>query len=367
MGYNYQYNEPIMETKFNLSKEIQNYLEKANQKQSITNSDAQEIKAHFYDSCNNLTRGGLSEEEAFIIAKKRIGNEETLATEYSKVNPSIVTNRIWAYLILGFSFFQFLPQLYIILLKIVYSVGNSDILEEHVLLKQILIICVNLFTVFFVFKLLKLKEKIATYIENLSIRTALFAGVFSIGISMILHLLSRRIEILNTDIIAEIHSKAFENSLVQFSFYLMILSVIMGVLILIFSINKIEKLRIKNVFEKPSLWFVLIFGILIEILAASSRIFRSEEGFETALAFACFAMIYYPGAYLLTKFNVYNSAKLLLIYGAFGITVELFFGLNADIGRGSFYTPIFVSGMLSGIFLGRYVALIRAKKMAISR
>ncbi|MEM6718159.1 MAG: permease prefix domain 1-containing protein [Bacteroidota bacterium] len=48
-----------------------------------------ELESHLWDEMETLQRAGLSPEEAFIIAKRRIGKVQELTTEFEKVHKSV--------------------------------------------------------------------------------------------------------------------------------------------------------------------------------------------------------------------------------------------------------------------------------------
>lgn len=76
--------------------------------------DLDELECHLDDSVGELQTRGLSAEEAFIIATRRIGPTPVLATEFSRVNnPAIWTDRLlWA--VLGFVFFGVIRSTYLL-------------------------------------------------------------------------------------------------------------------------------------------------------------------------------------------------------------------------------------------------------------
>lgn len=63
---------------FNLEQLISDYIDRIRIQGSITGSDAEELTNHLYDATEALNKQGLSEEEAFIIACKRLGTEAVL-------------------------------------------------------------------------------------------------------------------------------------------------------------------------------------------------------------------------------------------------------------------------------------------------
>lgn len=55
----------------------------------LTNEDAEELKLHLSDSISNLVESGLDEEEAFLIATKRMGYLADCEKDYSDANFSV--------------------------------------------------------------------------------------------------------------------------------------------------------------------------------------------------------------------------------------------------------------------------------------
>lgn len=53
-------------------------------------SDLDELEAHLREEIENLTPSGLSQEEAFLVAKHRLGHPASLAREFAKINPLAV-------------------------------------------------------------------------------------------------------------------------------------------------------------------------------------------------------------------------------------------------------------------------------------
>src|SRR5437762_6682847 len=60
-------------------------------RQGITPAEANELESHLHDAMADLRQRGLSEEEAFWIARRRLGPEFDLADQFAKVNPV----RVW--------------------------------------------------------------------------------------------------------------------------------------------------------------------------------------------------------------------------------------------------------------------------------
>ncbi|MEX1177212.1 MAG: permease prefix domain 1-containing protein [Nitriliruptor sp.] len=64
---------------------------------AVDRRDVDELEAHLRDQVADLDAAGLSEDEAFLIAVKRIGNLDEVAREYAREH----SDRLWKQLVLG--------------------------------------------------------------------------------------------------------------------------------------------------------------------------------------------------------------------------------------------------------------------------
>lgn len=88
------------QTSFDLNLAIQRWRENLAQSAAFRSENLNELESHLRDSVTMLQRQGLSDEEAFIVATKRLGNAEPLEKEFVKINgQSIWLNRIFWMLI----------------------------------------------------------------------------------------------------------------------------------------------------------------------------------------------------------------------------------------------------------------------------
>jgi hypothetical protein len=78
-------------TEFDLSLEIRYWKERLSKSPGFREENLDELESHLRDSIRELQRLGLSAEEAFSIATRRIGSGTALASEFSKVNG----NSVW--------------------------------------------------------------------------------------------------------------------------------------------------------------------------------------------------------------------------------------------------------------------------------
>jgi len=72
---------------FNLTSEINNWQQSI-RTGALTEDDIEELTSHLYDEIEDLQSKGLSDEEAFMIALKRIGHTKEIEDEYDKLNLS---------------------------------------------------------------------------------------------------------------------------------------------------------------------------------------------------------------------------------------------------------------------------------------
>lgn len=70
-------------------------------KGTLTVEDIKELKVHLYDTVQNLKLNGLNDEEAFQVAKIRLGNNDALILEYEKVNGRSIVNKEWIFIFIG--------------------------------------------------------------------------------------------------------------------------------------------------------------------------------------------------------------------------------------------------------------------------
>jgi hypothetical protein len=75
-----------MTTSFDLNSAIQRWRHALAQSPALREEDLKELEAHLRDAVSELHARGLSEEEAALIAMRRLGWAETLAQEFGKVN-----------------------------------------------------------------------------------------------------------------------------------------------------------------------------------------------------------------------------------------------------------------------------------------
>lgn len=114
---------------------------------SLTKSNLEELKNHLWDDIEYLESIGLSKKESFLIAVKRIGKQETLKTEFEKVNKWYkYSNIIKPYLIGGLIYLiyvKFIEHIAIFLtfetgsLHAIFAKNSNYILTEKITIETI--------------------------------------------------------------------------------------------------------------------------------------------------------------------------------------------------------------------------------------
>lgn len=349
---------------FNLAEQINDYVSLIDGQGSLTASDKNELISHLNDSSEALIEKGLSEEESFIIAKKRIGNPELLTEEYSKVNYSFKTSRVWAYLLVGFNAIYCIPSLIIPLLAAFYYVVFRQYSTS--LTAVILITTVNLLITMGFWTLAKYRMHISSYIEMQVARKPVRFIVLT-SIPMVISMIYlRAFSKLMPGMSINYAVYKFNSGLTEFSLYLLAISVLGVFLTLVFSINNHSKLTLKSLFAEPSISFLISFGIAIEFLAASTRVLRIDNIVATSLLFA--------GVYALASFLIafYNKStninKHILAATLLGLILEVSFGIIADLDRGNtYYTAYFSVALIGGVALGRYIGIKTSLNQELSK
>ena len=75
----------------NLENEIQQWRERYRVTGQLSEAEIEELESHLRDAVEDLSGRGLSEDEAFLVARRRFGSDESVATEFEKMDPM----RVW--------------------------------------------------------------------------------------------------------------------------------------------------------------------------------------------------------------------------------------------------------------------------------
>jgi hypothetical protein len=80
-----------------LEKQIDAWRAHLRRSRAITGSDAEELEDHLREQITSLSAGGLAEDEAFLVAVKRIGAIDALTREFAREH----SDRLWKQLVLS--------------------------------------------------------------------------------------------------------------------------------------------------------------------------------------------------------------------------------------------------------------------------
>jgi hypothetical protein len=348
-----------METRnFNLDAAIKTHVQNLQNKGSITAGDAAELSSHLYDSTEALIKQQLTVEEAFMVSAKRLGADDVLHHEYSKVNTSLNVNRIWAYMMLGFNLLFAMPGVvYILWINTVmwtlHTYHASTTTTIVVTTLNILLCVAIIYTA-------RQKQQIARFVENCIEKKAMRTVIWSflpLSITVAYNFfLPRFVSPKNIGFFLN----DFRSAWVEISVCLIYITFALAVLSLVAGISKFEKLSAKSLFEKPATVFLLLFGLTVECMAATTRAIRLPRELshlaEVSLESLLFGMVYFIPAALITFYNKQHQWRYLLIFAAIGFTLETSVGIDADLSRGgTYYTAGFVTALILGVIGGRFL------------
>ena len=91
---------------FQLEHELQEWAKRFGRMEVMRSSDVKELEQHVRDSISELTKNGLVEEEAFLIATHRVGEPGRIGREFGKVNGGHVWSHRTFWMLAGFLFFE---------------------------------------------------------------------------------------------------------------------------------------------------------------------------------------------------------------------------------------------------------------------
>ena len=98
------------QTQFDLNRSLQQWRDELTQSAALRPDDVAELETHLNDSMAALRRQGLSDQEAFLIATKRLGAPAQLADEFGKVNPAQVWLNRLVWMLVGMLLIQLVSQ-----------------------------------------------------------------------------------------------------------------------------------------------------------------------------------------------------------------------------------------------------------------
>ncbi|MEJ7557947.1 MAG: permease prefix domain 1-containing protein [Pedobacter sp.] len=339
---------------FDLKQAIDDYISLINQQGSITNSDKNELTNHLHDSTEAMIKQGLSEEESFIIACKRIGGVEVLTEEYSKVNTSLKGNKVWAYLLLGFNVFYGIPSIVATVITVLYFLIHKNFGSSIIAVSLVTII--HLMVIIGLWSLVKYKRHISGYIQNQVEQNPISLLMLSCLPIIVRILFTTPLYTLMPGMSIKYPLYMFNSGLIEFSYYLVYMSILSVFLSLVFSINQVGASTLRTLFTRPTVMSLLSFGFMVELLASCTRgLLIDNIVIESVL----FGMVYMAASFLISYYNEAASVNRYLLFAtALGLILEVSVGISADLGRGNtYFTAFFTAGLIAGVAAGRYLGI----------
>jgi len=122
------------QTAFSLGAEIDNWQQNM-LSGSLTPDDAMELTQHLDDNVADLKSKGLTDQEAWLVARHRMGNPAEIDTEFSKVNPDFAASRNLLMLFWGASIFMLLQSLFFVFPNVIWFIITNMLhgKPQHVL------------------------------------------------------------------------------------------------------------------------------------------------------------------------------------------------------------------------------------------
>ncbi|WP_256003553.1 permease prefix domain 1-containing protein [Pedobacter deserti] len=306
-------------SKFDLGQAVDQYITVISNKGSLTSSDATELSAHLFDSTEVLSKQGLSEEEAFLIATRRLGNEDLLAEEYSKVNPSVKTNKVWAYLMVGFNLFYGIPAAFFTLLALFYFLVHDAFQDSGV--SVLMITGFHVAFIIAIWRSLRYKRAVSYFVEMQIERRPLrfIASTFLmlIAVAMLSRYVNSALPELST---FNTPVYVFNDRWIEFSYYAASVSLVGVAACLIFSVDKVEAIKPETFLQKPAISFLLVFGVMVELLAAATRAMHIEA---LVLRSVIFGLVYLAASYLISAYNRRSNVRYLFVAFLSGLLMEV--------------------------------------------
>ena len=141
-----------------------------------------------------------------------------------------------------------------------------------------------------------------------------------------------------------------------FSYYLTMISLPSVILLLGLSVVSPGSLRFRKLFGTPSALFIILFGVFIEFVAATTRVLNPLPILSGA---AIFGIPYIAGALCIGYFTTKKPLFYIGLFSLFGLIAETWVGTLADLDRGNtIYTLYYVTATFIAIPTGYFLARI---------
>ena len=351
---------------FQLELAIDGYLQHLQTGGNYTPEDILELKNHLQENVDELKQKQLSAEEAFIIAKKRLGKEEELNMEYKKVNGHVLYNRDLFVMALSICTYLLFSYLYTISQNglqyyAVFWAKNIFILGILNYVLQFAIVGGFIYLIFhgnfFLSRTAKLFSKSPANFSSLLI-------ILVVALYMIdLYFQRNAGRYLSTDAIRDRYYQFTINQDVS-NFVKITLGSTVLIAFLAAFVTSYKKVKfLDNIINNAGYIALFCFGFFWDGLAASARMLNGIFLNNTLISSIGFGFIWFIGMFIFNFYLKENILKRNLVFISFGSVMEFSAGIwiNPGLRNGLPVSTYFIALVFGGS-LGYLLARILKRK-----
>lgn len=349
---------------FKLEVAIEAYLQQLQEKGNYTSEDILELKSHLTDNVRELKKIDLDDDEAFIIAKKRLGKEEVLGTEFNKVNGNRFLNRELFILILSISTYLLFHFSYLLVTGTIrqYAIFVNKNMEVWGIVNYLFNI---LFTIGILYLIFNCKKYIRI-VERLFIKSPVNFSLIFIALILfvwVFHLDMGR-KLFDTSFLSsEEITNRYEIFILDHTLGTFINGGLLFICLVSISIAFVRSYKkinfLNNIINHSGYLPLFIIGLFWDGIAASARMINHHNN----LSVYTFGIVWLIG---MTIFNVHLRKNILIrnvIFISFGFVLELAAGIwmNPALKEGAPVSVYFIA-LVAGSTAGFGLASLKKRK-----
>lgn len=346
-----------MDTKFNKENAIENWIRETASKKSLTADDERELRTHFVESIEILQKNGLSEEEAFAVARIRTGSSDLVAAEFGKINGPNMLNHEWVFLFYGAGLAVVLYQL----TQLISFFVADKAIEGFLSIGQSAWLLSSFYLLLFVGVAIMFKngELISKFFKRLFFQSGgtinlLFAVLVSLFMILPINyfLGSGKSKDYWQKLMEISHHGSFHEFIFRGAFPLLLF-----ITIFLASPYVRNKFTFKEIMKANNYFYILLLSLVVEVIAAICSRMLISSGIAGYVAYGAILFLE------LIIFSYYNKdAESLLLKQVTFISIPLCIEISAVIVRSEgniFTSPLLgfgiaaLSSSVSGILVGR--------------
>lgn len=340
--------EQPTQTLYNLDNEVANWRQNM-LNGALTPEDVDELIQHLRDEMSVLQANGLTEEEAWLIARKRIGQPLSINEEFRKVNPDFAASRNLLMLFWGGTIFMVLQSLLFAFPYIIWFIVRTrthNKLDHFITREQtgLLLYVFCMITVALVVLNLIRTNKISAWFDRL---LAKYSGALSLFLVIIGSVIAAiNFKIFNSDqLYGRLAIPGHSLEMLGVIFYG---SLLFCTAWFTMRFRKQEFRSLKS-FSANINWAIsLCVGIMIELAVCSTNIIQS-----TALKYALIALLFLPAGWMAGRSKNYLFNLFMVQLCALYIFCLAYFAAgHSFLTCASEYTAVLVA-LVTGILISK--------------